>query len=237
MTDKSTADILLELLEYVDDGSQLETLLEPANLINLLKQHSHMSEEAIKSKLKNGSSPGELLLGLFQEGHKADALLASLPADSRPKASRKVVMSTPTPMTKPAPASKRDSEIVDVWAGNLFGEYTIYFVLALVSITAVLPALSLAGFTPMSIFSSLGTVTLISAIAGAIGGMLYMPNEKISWRGIIFGLLLNLGILYAIVFYAQSRQSIFKIELVIPIILGIIPAFGVNAVLSRLFKR
>ena len=234
MSEKNTGTILLELLEHTKDANQLEVLLEPSNLLYLLTQNGR-TETTVKSALQSGTKPGELLLALFHEEHTADELIASLP-EARREAGK--ATKTETAVPRKAPAKQPIPTIQeDDWAGSLLGKYTFYLAIGVVALTAVLPAMALTGFLPMDIFSTTMSTTLFSAVVGAVAGLFYIPGRKISWRGSILGLLLNVGILWAVILYTMNRQTILRLELAIPLLLGVIPAFGVNALLVRLFER
>ena len=64
-TGRSAADILLELLDKVPDAATLEVLLEPQNLLLLLRAQG-WTDDAIRRDLTSGGrAPGELLLGVL----------------------------------------------------------------------------------------------------------------------------------------------------------------------------
>src|SRR5690349_9380706 len=73
----SSVDVLLALLEHTDADALL-VLLEPVNLIALLRRDG-WTDEAVRTALEvEKKIPGELVLGLFQRGHTTDELLAAL---------------------------------------------------------------------------------------------------------------------------------------------------------------
>lgn len=89
---RSSADILLELLDKVPDAATLEVLLESEHLLALLRLHG-WSDADVRHALRGGTLPGELLLQLLAKEPDAKKLLAELgnpaprPASKKPTAS------------------------------------------------------------------------------------------------------------------------------------------------------
>jgi hypothetical protein len=79
--------VLLELLDYAT-ADQLDRLLNPVSLLYLLKQRGWQDDQ-LRTELTSGKIPGELLLGLFKDGYKAEQLMAELDAAGLPQASAK----------------------------------------------------------------------------------------------------------------------------------------------------
>ncbi|MEM7336176.1 MAG: hypothetical protein AAF490_29110 [Chloroflexota bacterium] len=239
MAERNSIKILTELLDYVDNGSQLEILLSPANLLTVLEA-TGSSREEVQMQLNNGTKPGDLLLALFKQGHKPEALI-----DKLPKSARVISKKTPPSSTMKAtsqPQSEQENRptapiqtLDDIdWTGSLLGKYTLFFAIGVVALTSFLPAMSLSGFLPLDFISDFTQAVLVSTILGGVAGLLYIPGKKISIQGAILGALLNAGILLAIFFYTINRQTILRLELLIPIFIGAIPGFGLYAILRKL---
>ncbi len=75
-TGRSAADILLELLDKVPDAATLEVLLEPQNLLLLLRAQGG-TDDAIRRDLSR-RAPGELLLEVLAREPDTAALLRLL---------------------------------------------------------------------------------------------------------------------------------------------------------------
>jgi hypothetical protein len=96
--------------------------------------------------------------------------------------------------------------------------------IVIITLTSVIPALTLAGFFPKVILSQEITA-VIAAIGGAVAGALVArQNAYPYWKGVLIGIVLNLGVLWTTTVYVQARTSLFKIEIVIPLLLGSLPA-------------
>ena len=65
------------------------------------------------------------------------------------------------------------------------------------------------------------TLYIITAIGGIIS--LFVANHKRLLINLVCGPVLALGVAYGTLWYLEGRASVYKIEIFIPVILGIIP--------------
>jgi hypothetical protein len=228
MATKQSAEILLKLLDKIPDAGKLDRLLEAENLLKLLQIYGQSKDE-VRRRLTNGTLPGELLLELLEREPDPDRLLAQLGISGaqldkdrvKQDSSQKARMSA-VPGTKPERSA------------NLLGNYFLLAVLVIISLTAIVPALMVTGFLPGATLTR-EAGTLIALVGGAAAGAVANPKARFSPKGMMVGIAYGLGSLWATIFYTQARTSIIKIELIIPLALGFIPAFAVYYLLSRIF--
>ncbi len=229
MAKKQVGQVLLDILNKVPDPDKVGKLLEAENLLKLLLIYGR-DKETVRQELQGGKLPGEFLLELLEQEPDADRLLAQLgitDVKSGEKRAAPPVSSVPTPPVSTGMGGNK--------RGNLLGKYAQIVAIAIVACTAVLPALILAGFLPNGSLSY-QTATIIALIGGAIAGAIADPFAIFSWKGMIVGIVYNLGALWATIFYTEYRTSILRIELAIPLLLGGIPAVIVFFLLSKLGK-
>lgn len=86
MTDRGTADILLELLGKVPDATTLEILLEPRHLLQLLRAHGWTDADIRRDLTGGGRAPGELLLAVLAKQPDCAVLLGLLGNPAPPAA-------------------------------------------------------------------------------------------------------------------------------------------------------
>ncbi len=235
-----SAEVLLKLLEKVPDSKKLSKLLEPENLLALLQSRGK-SQDELRKRLQSGTIPGELLLELLDEEPDADRLLEQLRTSEIKPASRLNIPAEPlnlsfiksrtTPETVSAAPAREFKGIA-----KLLDKYHPVAVIAIFSLTAVIPALAILGFLSPITPPANDTATVLALVGGAIGGAIANPFQSFSWRGAVTGMVYGVSTLWATIAYTQARTSIFKFEIVIPLALGAIPAFGVYFLLTRLFR-
>ncbi len=229
MATKQSADILLKLLDRVSDAAKLDRLLEAENLLKLLQLYGQ-SKDDVRRKLTNGTLPGELLLELLEREPDPDRLLAQLGvSDATPSKDPIEQKPTSKPRAQLSPTTRPERP------RNLFGDRFLLAVLVIISLTTVVPSLMVTGFFPGATLTR-EAGTLIALVGGAVAGAIANPKVRFSPKGMLVGLVYGLGTLWATIFYTQARTSIIKIELIIPLALGLIPAFAVYYLLSRVFQ-
>lgn len=231
---KNAVDVLLAILEKVPDAGQVERLIEPVNLLILLRAHGR-SDEAIRAALKS-KIPGELLLELLNEGHTAEDLLALLPPQPAGKpgvepaqkgASKPGVGPASKPASKPAFRLQRPSEV----AANLSGLNKFGFFFA--AFFTIVPAMILAGFFPLWQVGSEVMWYGIATGGAALGGLLFAQGRLPAWIGLVGGALAAPGGLFLLAWWSAGRESVFHIELAAASMLGALPGVLVYKLLAR----
>ena len=239
---------LMKLLDKVPNANKISILLEPENLLKLLQIYGHNKDD-IRRKLKSGTIPGELLLELLEREPDADRLLAHLGIDGttilppksatqdKPPEADDFVPPQPEKSTpkaewqaKPPLASKTKSGS----SRNLLGVNLPLAAIVIFTLTAIVPALIVTGFMPIENFSQ-ETGTVIALVGGAVAGIIASPSRRSFWKGMLIGGVYGVSTLWATILYTQARTSILRIEIAIPLVLGMIPAFCVYFVLSKIF--
>jgi len=97
---RSDVDILLELLEKVPDAATLELLIDPENLLRLLRAHGWTDEDIRRDLTAGGRPPGQLLLDVLAR-QPDPAVLLDLLGNPAPR-----------PAPRPAPAAHRTGPAV-----------------------------------------------------------------------------------------------------------------------------
>jgi hypothetical protein len=228
MAPKQTADVVLKLLDKVPDAGKLDKLLEAENLLKLLQRYGQ-SKDDVRRKLTNGVLPGELLLELLEQEPDPDRLLAQLGISDAKSEKSNIKQDQPNKARMSASSATKPERPT-----NLFGNYFLPAVLVIIGLTTVAPALMVTGFLPGATLTR-EAGTLIALVGGAVAGAIANPKARLSPKGMMVGAVYGLGTLWATILYTQARTSIIKIELIIPLGLGIIPAFAVYYVLSQVF--
>ena len=104
---------------------------------------------------------------------------------------------------------------------------TLSIILTLVGISlTVFPALSITGFF-FSFFAQLPFYVII--LAATIGSLLFFcfvyPDRKYWYYGIIPGLISGPLVLFATIGYTNYKESIFILEFIIPLVIGVLPGW------------
>lgn len=120
---------------------------------------------------------------------------------------------------------------------NLFGKNFIWPIIIAIALTAVFPALALTGFTPVSFINSTTTASLIALIGGAIGGALSDSSRKFSIKGLVLGATYCISALWAVILYTQARNTIVRLEMVIPLLLAGVPTAVLYAILNKMMGK
>lgn len=104
----------------------------------------------------------------------------------------------------------------------------------ILTLTAIVPALGAAGFME-GIFLGVSRLllSLIAIIGGGAAGALYVPDKTQWWKGFLSGMVSGFSILWVTIVYASFRDSIYGLELLIPLSLGVVP----GAVLFFIFIK
>lgn len=119
----------------------------------------------------------------------------------------------------------------------LFDSSKTRYILGIVVFTlcTIIPALGYAGFMFRELIGM--NTSLLYAISG-IGTMaaFFVTNYKRIIPNLICGPLTGLGTTFATVFYLSNRSSIIKLELIIPMALGVLPGILLYYFLTRKTK-
>ena len=123
MTDRpgrSAADILLELLEKVPDVATLELLIDPENLVRLLRAHGWTDAQIRRDLTAGGRLPGQLLLDVLAKQPDPKVLLDQLgnPAPRPAPAARPALAARP-PGAPLVPMSVRARAVAAILFGAL----------------------------------------------------------------------------------------------------------------------
>jgi hypothetical protein len=116
---------------------------------------------------------------------------------------------------------------------NPLGKNNLLIVIIIVALSAIIPGLMITGFVGINLFSNYEIPTIIAALGGILAGA-FITNSKIfTFKGMLLGFLYNIGVLWATILYTQMRTTIIKIEIVVPILLGGLPAIIVYLIFFR----
>lgn len=230
---RSTGSILLALLDKVDDATQLEVLLEPENLLQLLRINGH-SDDQVRAALRT-RKPGELLLTLL-ESNSAQSLLARLPPEARarrgPAANRRPSAAEGSPAISPQPM---EADRPFAW------EKRVHRLGGWILASSVAPTMLLTGLMPAwRIDTSVGMI--VAGLLGVVGGALFAHGKGGSsigatLRGAVLGALATEGGLLAVEFWTRDRVSVYRVEIALAMVLGGMPAAAVFWVLTRRAQR
>lgn len=93
----------------------------------------------------------------------------------------------------------------------------------ILTLTAIAPALDVAGFG--SLFADVPHLwlSLLAVIGGGTAGALYVPDKSQWWKGLLSGMVSGFSILWVTIVYASFRDTIYGLELLIPLSLGVLP--------------
>lgn len=246
----SAVDVLLKLLEHAD-GSELLVLMEPENVLALLRADGQTDEDTRRALSVDKKLPGELLLGLFEKGRTAKDLLetlgpaavAAVEAERKKSAERAASAAAPTPAPAPTrrPAvSSAATSAPSLAAARPTGTAGVIG-LVLVLVAAIVPSLfSLLDPAIALALGGLGLVTVLGVVAGvgALGGALATPASGRRWVTSIAGALASVGgclavLAYGIAMAAWGRTSLLRIEIALACVLGMLPAVGLVALFGR----
>jgi hypothetical protein len=109
--------------------------------------------------------------------------------------------------------------------------------LVIFTVTCMIPGLTISGFWPEWNVLSLGAWMAIAAAGGAAGGALFMPELGRWYIGAVGGLVAGPGSLYATVWWAAGRDSLWNAELVLVGAVGSVPGILLGAILYRWLAR
>jgi hypothetical protein len=214
---RDAATVLLELLEIVPDAAKLERMLEPANLLRILKA-SGMGDEAIRAALKE-RLPGDLLLEVLRKKEQdPEALLALCTTPVQPQ-------KAPKPAS--APATARAEAFGEVSLLNKISSYALLF-------AVIIPAMAVAGFFPEWDALSLEGWIAFATAAAALFGAGYVMGRAPWYVGALGGALVAPGALLAIYFYTRDRETVLRIEIALAFLVGAAPG---ALVYYALFKK
>lgn len=219
---RSAGEVLLELLDLVPDASQLDRLLEPANLLHILTARGRSKDEiraALAVKL-----PGELLLEVLRSGATAPELLA---------------LCAPAPREVPAHGGGARATSLDPYAPPIepdraepryppttpFQETTTLHKVAAWGfvISVLVPALILGGvFSEWSVLTPAVWIAIATGGA-ALSGALFVHRRAPHHVGVIGGVLCAPGALLAITFWTHGRTSVWRLEIAIAFLIGALP--------------
>ena len=168
----SAADTLLTLFDHVDDVGQIEILIEAKNLRRVMHAAGH-DDEAMRTMIAAGETPGSMLLGVLKSGRTAEELVALIPPEDR------VVSEAPAASPK-RPTHPRDS------ASDAPGSTLSLPGFVLVACGAIFSALAVKipdfGLLLLLYWPAAVGVT---AILGAVGGFMVLERKRVA--GVIIG--------------------------------------------------
>lgn len=106
--------------------------------------------------------------------------------------------------------------------------------LLILTLTAIAPALGVAGFMGAE-FTEVSRLwlSLLAVIGGGVAGALYVPDKAQWWKGLLSGMVGGFSVLWVMIVYASFRDSIYGLELLIPLSLGVAPGAVLFAILMR----
>ena len=94
----------------------------------------------------------------------------------------------------------------------------------ILTLSAIAPALGVAGFfDDLFVAVSRLLLSLVAVIGGGIAGALYVPDKANWWKGLVSGMASGFSVLWVMIVYASFRDSIYALELLIPLTLGVAP--------------
>lgn len=158
--------VLLELLDYAT-ADQLDRLLDPVNLLHLLKQRGWQDDQ-LRTELTGGKIPGELLLGLFKDGYKAEQMMAELDAAGLPQASAQKG-STSGSASAFAPSTPAENDPAQELLRNYRFTGTAYLIAGLAFMLANFLAIYIAGDTLLVLLIT-GPVLILAGLFELITG-------------------------------------------------------------------
>lgn len=252
----STVDVLLALLEHTDADALL-VLLEPRNVLALLRQDG-WSDEAVRTALEvEKKLPGELILGLLERGRTAEDLLAALGpaavaevaaerARSAAKAAAKSqspaapgrdepAMAEATPADSPRPFARLGVGSGRVQIAGLVLVLASALVPAMLALFDVKIALTLLGFGVAPVLALIG-------LGGAIGGAVATGPTARRWVLALGGAVASVGSFAAVVGYAllnarAGRASLLRLEIAMICMLGMLPGMALAALIHRVTNK
>jgi hypothetical protein len=243
------AQVLAQLRRKVSDEDTLQELLKSENLLLLLKHYGYQ-KASLQQRIKSGTLPGEFLLEVMDQEPDEDHLLSIVRGNTGAAKQRPAQSKTKTG-SNPVRATTSDSPIMDMYpepssvnlypdsmsdeGKNLFERPIMRAAVVIVTLTSIFPALMLAGFFPkINIISSPVIGLIVALIGGAVAGGLFAHTTRIArWKGVLMGVVLNIGTLGATILYVQNRSKVFSIEIAIPLALGSLPALALYFVMGR----
>lgn len=124
---------------------------------------------------------------------------------------------------------------------NPFGYYCFLFVVVVIALTSVVPALMMAGFLGERLVLPPLVATLVALGGGAIAGALSHPRRLVSWQGLIVGVVYNMAALWALRLYSSpawgGSEALLSFEVIFPLVVALLPAVGVYYLLLRIRRR
>lgn len=205
-------ELLLELLEKESDPEYLLAMLN--NTMDTKVEKRVVIDEIINQGRKEGKIP-------------SSPAAASAPSSSVRTVSEKA-KGTPSSFdltTSPTSMSNEGS--------SLFERPMMQAAIVVVTVTAILPALMHTGFfSEINIIPSPAFALVLAFIGGIIAGALFSQTTgHARWKGVLMGVVLNVGVLLTTIVYSQARTELFSIEVAIPLLLGSIPALVLYIIL------
>ncbi len=118
---------------------------------------------------------------------------------------------------------------------NLKPQNTIQKVAVMIfAFTAIVPALFISGFiADLDIEINKIILSIVAAVGTAVAGALWQNDTSKRLIGAITGAVTGLCVLWATYFYTAPRESIIKLELAVPILIGAIPGYLLHCLLTK----
>jgi|GEM_PF-2152868 len=244
----TTATTLLSLLDHAD-ADELLVLLDAENLLQVL-EHYGRDREALRRELGHGHSPGTLLLGLFEQGHTAAALIAILPPGTlermksekaNPEKANTVAPLAQPRSTKAASSNRsttRNANMIAArpdGAGRVDPSISVAFVAYLVAL--IVPAMLVSGVLPIWTIS-MSTGVVVAAIGAGLAGVFAGREWPIRIAGMISGVLSAPGaVVLTYVWILLRGGTILRIEIALTVIIGALPGALLYALCRAIHRR
>jgi hypothetical protein len=245
MAPMTAATTLLALLDHAD-ADQLLVLLDAQNLLSVLEHHGR-ERETLKRELARGQSPGTLLLGLFEQGHSAAALISILPPGTlervksegeAAKAANKGGFEKRAALTSQprAPASSASRVQPSPARGPTSGpKVTVALVAYLVALTV--PAMLVSGVLPLWTIS-LSTGIAIAGIGAGLAGLFAAHGWPMRIAGMVSGVLSAPGAVALTYLWLLLRGgTVLRIELALAVTIGALPGAILYGVCRAVYQR
>jgi hypothetical protein len=243
MAGRSAGDVLLELLELVPDAETLERLLEPPNLLAILRAKG-WTDDDVRADLA-ARSPGELLLDVLRNDSDVQGLLrvagvqsrsvaVAAPAGETRSHSAAVSPSAAAPAPHVAPLRAETNTGVRVF--DVFDPKTRLEAVGgvLVLVAAVVPSMFVAGSLPDVPRLDVRVAAILAAVGGAIGGAFYGRVRRATAIGVGSGAVAAAGSAVASWVYLGLRGPPgSRLELIVVVFLGLLPGALLYALAAR----
>lgn len=101
--------------------------------------------------------------------------------------------------------------------------------LVIFALTVIVPSLALSGFMGFGEDLPLIGFVAIAGLGGSASGYFWQNNTNHRPIGLFTGFLTGICVLYATYFYLLPRDSFYKIEMIIPMTIGVLPAYFIHS--------